>query len=160
MGGLRLSLSTGAHERVMPMLDGRVKVEGVDEFHTTFSDASVTFWRQLNFEEFEISEMSMSSYLISRSKGADMVALPVFPTRRFMHMGLSINTDSGVDSANDLAGKRIGVGDYQQTSALWTRGVLQNDFGVDQFGVKWWMERSEELSHGGATKFQPAPDIQ
>jgi 4,5-dihydroxyphthalate decarboxylase len=159
MAGLRLSLITGAHERVMPMLDGRVKVEGVDEFHTTFSDASVTFWRQLNFEEFEISEMSISSYLISRSKGADMVALPVFPTRRFMHMGLSINTDSGVETANDLAGKRIGVGDYQQTSALWTRGVLQNDFGVDQFGVKWWMERSEELSHGGATKFQPPEGI-
>jgi 4,5-dihydroxyphthalate decarboxylase len=74
-------------------------------------------------------------------------------------MGLSINTDSGVETAHDLAGKRIGVGDYQQTSALWTRGVLQNDFGVDQYGVQWWMERSEDLSHGGATKFHPPEGI-
>jgi 4,5-dihydroxyphthalate decarboxylase len=159
VAGLTLSLITGAHERIMPMLDGRVKVEGVEEFHTTFSDASVTFWRQLNFEDFEVTEMSMSSYLIARSHGVDMVALPVFPTRRFMHMGQSINTDSGVVTAEDLVGKRIGVGDYQQTSALWTRGVLQNDFGVDQFSVHWWMERSEELSHGGATGFTPPEGI-
>ena len=110
MAGLKLSLITGPHERVMPMLDGRVPVEGVDEFITTFSDASVTFWRVLNFEEYEVSEMSMSSYLIARSHGADMVAIPVFPTRRFMHMGQSINTDSGVETAGDLVGKRIGVG--------------------------------------------------
>jgi 4,5-dihydroxyphthalate decarboxylase len=157
--GLKLSFITGPHERIMPIVDGRVRVEGVDEITTTISDPSVTFWRQLTFWEFEISEMSLSSYLIARSKGADMIAIPVFPARRFMHMGLSIHTGSGVQSAGDLAGKRIGVGDYQQTSALWTRGILEHDFGVSQFGVKWWMERAQELSHGGATGFAPPAGI-
>jgi 4,5-dihydroxyphthalate decarboxylase len=86
MTGLTLSFITGPHERVMPLIDGRVRVEGVDNIATTISDASVSFWRQLTFWEFELSEMSLSSYLIARSKGADMIAVPVFPTRRFMHM--------------------------------------------------------------------------
>jgi 4,5-dihydroxyphthalate decarboxylase len=157
--GLTLSFITGPHERVMPLIDGRVRVQGVDDITTTISDPSVTFWRQLTFWEFEISEMSLSSYLIARSKGADMIAVPVFPSRRFMHMGLSINAASGVESARDLVGKRIGVGDYQQTSALWTRGILEHDFGVSQYRVQWWMERTEELSHGGATGFTPPQGI-
>jgi 4,5-dihydroxyphthalate decarboxylase len=159
MTGLNLSFISGPHERVMPLIDGSVQVEGVDEITTTISDPSVTFWRQLTFWEFELSEMSLSSYLIARSKGADMIAVPVFPTRRFMHMGLSINVDSGAESASDLAGKRIGVGDYQQTSALWTRGILEHDFDVSQYKVQWWMERTQELSHGGATGFAPPHGI-
>jgi len=67
--------------------------------------------------------------------------------------------DSGVKEPQDLVGKRIGVGDYQQTSALWTRGVLDHDFGVSQDKVEWWMERSEGLSHGGATGFVPPRGI-
>jgi hypothetical protein len=77
MTGLKLSFISGPHERVMPLIDGRVRVEGVDDITTTISDPSVTFWRQLTFWEFELSEMSLSSYLIARSKGADMIAVPV-----------------------------------------------------------------------------------
>jgi len=159
MTGLKLSFITGPHERVMPLIDGRVRVEGVDEIISTISDPSVTFWRQLTFWEFELSEMSISSYLIARSKGADMIAIPAFPARRFMHMGLSVNTESGAKIPNDLVGKRIGVGDYQQTSALWTRGILEHDFDVPQRQVEWWMERTPELSHGGATGFTPPDGI-
>ena len=159
MAGLRLSFITAEHERVKPLLDGRVKIEGVDELNCTISDPSVTFWRQLLFEEFEISEMSLSSYLIARSKGINMIAVPAFPARRFMHAELSVHGDSGVQQPGDLVGKRIGVGDHQQTASLWTRGVLQYDFGVSQYEVEWWMERSEELSHGGATGFRPPAGI-
>ncbi len=109
----------------------------------TNSDPSETFWRQLKFHEFEVFEMSFSSLLIAKSQGDDMVGIPIFPSRRFMHALLSVNTDSGVETAKDLYGKRIGVGEYQHTASLWTRGVLQHDFGVDQFSVGWWMERSE-----------------
>ena len=71
----------------MPLLDGRVKIEGVEDLTYTISDPSVTFWRQLTFGEFELSEMSLSSYLIARSKGMDMIAIPAFPARRFMKNG-------------------------------------------------------------------------
>jgi len=155
---LRLSFITGENERVKALIDGIIQPEGV-ELVPTLSDPSETFWRQLNFEEFEISEMSISSYLIAKSRGMDMVAIPVFPARRFMHAQLSYHVDSGVREAKDLAGKRIGVGEYQQTASLWTRGILEHDFGVSQFKVEWYMERSEELSHGGATGFTPPKGI-
>lgn len=158
MAKITLSFITGRNERVEPMLHGAVEVEGIDII-PTYSDPSETFWRQLNFEEFQISEMSLSSYLIAKSRGMDMIALPVFPSRRFMHALLSIHVGSGVKEASDLAGKRIGVGEYQQTASLWTRGVLEHDFGVSQYGVDWYMERTEELSHGGATGFTPPDGI-
>lgn len=158
MSKLRLSFITGENERVKALIDGIIQPEGV-ELVPTLSDPSETFWRQLNFQEFEISEMSISSYLIAKSRGMDMIAIPVFPARRFMHAQLSYHADSGVREAKDLAGKRIGVGEYQQTASLWTRGILEHDFGVSQFKVEWYMERSEELSHGGATGFTPPKGI-
>ncbi len=157
-GKVQLSFISARNERIAKLLDGEVEVEGVDLVWTN-SDPSETFWRQLKFEEFEVCEMSFSSLLIAKARGSDMVAIPVFPSRRFMHAQLSVNVDSGIEKPNDLYGKRIGVGEYQQTASLWTRGVLQHDFGVDQFSVDWWMERSEELSHGGATGFKPMEGI-
>ncbi len=158
MEKLQLSFISASNERVAAMLQGDVDVEGV-ELVWTNSDPSETFWRQLKFDEFEVFEMSFSSLLIAKANGNDMVAIPVFPSRRFMHATLSVNVDAGVDKPNDLYGKRIGVGEYQQTASLWMRGVLQHDFGVDQYSVEWHMERSEELSHGGATGFKPPKGI-
>src|SRR5207237_9519896 len=107
------------------------------------------------FQEFEVAEMSMSSYLIARSRGVDMIAIPVLPSRRFFHADLSFHVDSGVNKPGDLLGKRIGVGEYQQTAALWARGVLDHDFGVSQYKVDWYMGRTDALSHGGATGLTP-----
>jgi 4,5-dihydroxyphthalate decarboxylase len=158
MPKLQLSFVTAPNERVEPLINGAVPIEGV-ELITTYSDPSETFWRQLKFQEFEVSEMSLSSYLIAKSRGMDMIALPVFPSRRFMHSQLSYHVDSGIKEPGDVAGKRIGVGEYQQTASLWVRGILEHDFGVSQYKVHWYMERSEELSHGGATGFTPPPGI-
>jgi len=158
MARLRLSFGSAFNERIEPLMNGSVQPEGV-ELIPTYSDPSETFWRQLKFQEFEISEMSLSSYLIAKSRGMDMVAIPVFPSRRFMHAQLSYHVDSGIRQPGDVTGKRIGVGEYQQTASLWVRGVLEHDFGVSQYKVDWYMERSEELSHGGATGFTPPPGI-
>lgn len=158
MARLRLSFISGMNERVRPLFDGTVQPEGI-ELICTRSYPSETFWRQLKFQEFEVAEMSLSSYLIARERGLDMVAIPVFPTRRFMHTELLVHADAGVERPGDLAGKRIGVGEYQQTAALWIRGVLEHDFGVSQYAVHWYMERTEALSHGGATGFTPPPGI-
>ena len=158
MSKLSLSFISGTNERIEPLFDGRVAVEGA-ELIATRSDPSETFWRQLTFQEFEIAEMSLSSYLIARSHGMDMIAIPVFPSRRFMHAELYYHVDSGVREPGDLVGKRIGVGEYQQTASLWKRGILEHDFGVSQYKVHWYMERTEELSHGGATGFTPPKGI-
>jgi len=158
MARLTLSFISGENERIKPLMDGTIQPEGV-ELIPTHSDPSETFWRQLRFQEFDISEMSLSSYLIARSRGMDMTAIPAFPSRRFMHTQLSHHVDSGIQRPEDLVGKRIGVGEYQQTAALWVRGILEHDFGVSQYKVHWYMERTEELSHGGATGFIPPKGI-
>jgi 4,5-dihydroxyphthalate decarboxylase len=155
---LALSFISNFNERVEPLMNGTVKAEGI-EIVPTYSHPSETFWRQLKFQEFEVAEMSMSSYIIARSRGVDMIALPVFPSRRFFHAEQSYHVDSGIKQPGDIVGKRIGVGEYQQTAALWARGVLEHDFGVSQYKVDWYMERTDELSHGGATGFTPPPGI-
>jgi 4,5-dihydroxyphthalate decarboxylase len=158
MSRLTLGFISAFNERVEPLMNGTVKAEGI-ELIPTYSHPAETFWRQLKFGEFEVAEMSMSSYLIAKSQGADMIALPVFPSRRLFQTELSYHADSGITKPKDLAGKKLGVAEYQQTAALWIRGILEHDFGVSQYKIHWYMERSEEMSHGGATGFKPPPGI-
>jgi 4,5-dihydroxyphthalate decarboxylase len=158
MPKLKLSFISAFNERVDPLMKGVVQAEGI-EIAPTYSHPSETFWRQLKYQEFEVGEMSMSSYLIARERGFDMIALPVFPSRRLFHTELSYHVDSGIKKPEDIADKRFGVGEYQQTAALWQRGILEHDFGVSQRKVHWYMERTEELSHGGQTGFTPPPGI-
>src|SRR6266498_5909151 len=129
MPKLQLSFITGTNERVEPLINGTVPIEGA-ELIPTYSDPSETFWRQLKFQEFEISEMSLSSYLIAKSRGMDMVAIPVFPSRRFMHAQLSYHVDSGIRQAGDVTGKRFVVGDSPQPASPWLRGVLEHALAV------------------------------
>ena len=158
MTKLTLGFISAFNERVEPLMNGTIKAEGI-ELIPTYSHPAETFWRQLKFGEFEVAEMSMSSFLIARSQGADMIALPAFPSRRLFQTELSYHVDSGITKPEDLAGKRLGVAEYQQTAALWIRGILEHDFGVSQYKIHWYMERSEEMSHGGATGFKPPPGI-
>jgi 4,5-dihydroxyphthalate decarboxylase len=158
MPKLTLGFISAFNERVDPLMNGTVKAEGI-ELIPTYSHPAETFWRQLKFKEFEVAEMSMSSFLIAKSQGSDMVALPVFPSRRLFQTELSYHVDSGITKPGDLAGKKLGVAEYQQTAALWIRGILEHDFGVSQYNIHWHMERSEEMSHGGATGFKPPAGI-
>jgi 4,5-dihydroxyphthalate decarboxylase len=87
------------------------------------------------------------------------VTLPVFTTRRFFHTGMWARSDAGIKTPADLRGKRVGVPEYQQTAALWSRGALKHEFGVDATEIEWWMERTEEVSHGGATGFKPPAGV-
>src|ERR671918_1012138 len=158
MSKLTLAFISAFNERVEPLMNGTIQAEGI-ELIPTYSHPAETFWRQLKFHEFEVAEMSMSSFLIARSQGVDMIALPVFPSRRLFQTELSYHIDSGIKEPGDLGGKRLGVAEYQQTAALWIRGILEHDFGVSQYKIHWYMERSEEMSHGSTTGFKPPPGI-
>ena len=158
MSKLTLGFISAFNERVEPLMNGTVQAEGI-ELIPTYSHPAETFWRQLKFGEFEVAEMSMSSFLIARSRGVDMIALPVFPSRRLFQTELSYHVDSGITKPEELADKRLGVAEYQQTAALWIRGILEHDFGVSQYKIHWYMERSEEMSHGAATGFKPPAGI-
>jgi 4,5-dihydroxyphthalate decarboxylase len=119
------------------------------------------FWRQLKYADFDVSEMSLSSLSIAASHGVrDWVAIPVFTTRKFFHTGIVVRDGAGIERPEDLAGKRVGVPEYQQTAALWSRGALQHEFGVAPDQIRWFMERPPERSHGGATGFIPPPGVE
>jgi len=154
---LTVSLALRATPRVRPLLTGAVEPVGVELIAQEVAPADV-FWRQLRFGDFDVSEMSMSSLAMAVEQGDDRwAALPVFPDRRFFHAGILVREGAGVERPQDLAGRRVGVPDYQQTAALWGRGALLHEFGVAPQDITWFMERSPELSHGGATSFAP-PD--
>jgi 4,5-dihydroxyphthalate decarboxylase len=130
MANLKLSLAITSNPRTRPIIDGRVKVDGVDFAKTILGPAEM-FWRQLSFAEFDVSEMSMSELMMIRERGDDrFVGIPVLTTRRFYHTGVLVRKDGNIANPDDLKGKRIGVPEYVQTSALWTRRVIENEFGV------------------------------
>jgi 4,5-dihydroxyphthalate decarboxylase len=159
MAELQLSIAMHPNARSRAVLEGRLKSDGIDLLVTNAFPSEI-FWRQLHFSEFDISEMSMSSLLILLASGnRDWVALPVFTTRRFFHTGMWARNDAGIETPADLKGKRVGVPEYQQTAALWSRGALKHEFGVDATEIEWWMERTPEVSHGGATGFKPPPGV-
>src|SRR5262245_9833540 len=85
----------------------------------------------LNHGEFDVSEMSLSSYTILRSEGdTRFIAIPVFPSRVFRHSALYVRSDATIEAPEDLKGKRVGVGDYQMTAAAWVRGFLAHEYCV------------------------------
>jgi 4,5-dihydroxyphthalate decarboxylase len=104
--------------------------------------------------------MSMSSLTIATSqRPTPWVMIPVFTTREFFHLRVLVRAAAGIKQPSDLKGKRVGVPEYQQTAALWSRGVLQHEFGVHARDIEWHMERTPEVSHGGATAFKPPAGV-
>ena len=158
---MKLSLSFGfsSNPRSWPIFDGRVKPDGMELIPSVVGPSEL-FLRQLKYQEFDVSEMSFSSLLMITAAGnKDWVGVPIFTTRRFFHTGGLARKDAKIETASDLKGKRVGVPEYQQTAALWSRGVLQHDYGVKPQDCEWFMERPPEASHAGAVGFTPPPGV-
>ena len=119
-----------SNPRTWPVLDGQVTADGIDLVPSVVHPSEL-FWRQLRFADFDVSEMSFSSLMMARANGDERwVGLPIFTTRRFFHTEILVRRDSGIEKPADLKGRRVGVPEYQQTAALWSRGILQHEFGV------------------------------
>ncbi len=152
---LALSIALSDNPNTRPLIDGIVQPEGLDLMPTAIHPSEM-FWRQLKFAEFDVSEMSMSSLVIATARGpTPWVALPVFTSREFFHTRILVRADAGIAAPADLKGKRVGVPEYQQTAAIWGRGVLESEFGVHPRDMEFFMERGAAKSHGGATGFRP-----
>jgi 4,5-dihydroxyphthalate decarboxylase len=159
MPSLQLSACLSRNSMTAPLLSGRVVPEAV-EWAVSGIHPSEMFWRQLKFGDFDVSEMSLSSLSIAASQGKrDWIAIPVFTSRRFFHTAIVVRDDAGIETPADLVGKRVGVPEYQQTAALWSRGALQHEFGVTPEQLMWFMERPPAKSHGGSTAFTPPPGV-
>lgn len=159
MSRLSLSFAFAKNARTEPLFTEEVQPEGIELIPSQVHMSELA-WRQFGFQEFEVSELSISSLLIARSKGMDaFIGFPVFTTRTFYQTGVLVREDASIDEPSQLAGKRVGVPEYQQTAALWARGTLQHEFGVDPRSIDWYMERPPEKSHGGVTGFVPPEGI-
>ena len=157
---IQLSVGMANNPRTRAIFDGRVKPDGIDLICTPLH-ASELFWRQLHFGDFDVSEMSMSSLMMAVASGdTRWVGIPVFTTRKMFHTAMLARKDRGINKPEDFKGKKIGVPEYQQTAALWTRGALQHEFGVTAQDIgEWWMERNPEHSHGGKMGFKAPPGV-
>lgn len=137
MAPLNLSLAIGDYDRNRPLLDGAVRMDGVDTIPMTLSPEEI-FFRSFRDEAFDICELSLSSMSVRTSQGIPAyVGVPAFVSRPFRHTSIYIRKDRGIRTAQDLTGKRIGLPEYQLTACVWVRALLEEDFGVTAADVTW-----------------------
>ena len=135
------------YDHTRALADGRVQVDGVDLKFVNLSPPSQIFLRMLHDEAYDASEMSLSNYMIALGKGdRRFVAIPVFPSRVFRHSYIWIRTQSGIEKPEDLKDKRVGIADYSMTALLFTRGLLQHQYGVAPQDIHWFRRRAEHVS--------------
>jgi 4,5-dihydroxyphthalate decarboxylase len=133
---LPLSLACWDYDRTEPLRDGRVQPEGVDLTYLSLP-VEETFFRMARFHEFDAAEMSLSSYVLTLFRDAPFIAIPVFPSRSFRHNGIYVNASSGIEKPADLAGRVVGVPEYQVTAAVWIRGILADRHEVPTGAVRY-----------------------
>src|SRR3981189_2023151 len=134
---LKLSLSVCDDGRTRAIFDGRAPIEGCDVTAINL-EPEESFHRAFKFAEFDVTEVSMSSYTMTTARGdAHYIAIPAFVSRLFRHSAFYIRTDRGIAKPQDLKGKTLGVPEYQMTAALWARGILADEHGVAASDITW-----------------------
>jgi len=134
---LKLSLATWDHDRVMGLHDGRVSVPGV-EFESHILPTSKLFPLAVQEARFDVTELSASSYVLQVSRRTSAyTAIPAFVSRAFRHNGFFARAGAGIAGPADLAGRCVGVPEYQMTAGLWMRGILADEYGVSPEQIRW-----------------------
>jgi 4,5-dihydroxyphthalate decarboxylase len=137
MSKLQLSIAVGDYDRVRALVDGSVQIDGVDPVFMLLEPEEI-FFRAFRHVDFDICELSMSSFTVKTAAGdCPYVGVPVFPSRSFRHNSIYVRADHGIARPEDLKGKRIGVPEYQVTANVWTRAMLEDDYGVKPSDVTW-----------------------
>jgi len=159
MSGLQLSVACCDYDRTRAIFDGRVRIDGCDVFATAI-EPEEAFHRAFKFQEFDVTELSLSSYtmMVSRNEAA-YVAIPAYVSRLFRHSGIYIRTDRGIRSPADLRGKTIGLPEYQITANVWIRGMLQEEYGLRPADVHWRQGGVEEPGRTERAPLRLPPDI-
>lgn len=144
MSKLQLSFGCWDYDRIRALTDGTVQPQGI-ELNWLNMPVEETFWRMMRHQEFDVSELSLSSFLIACDRGfPKFTAIPVFMSRSFRHSGIYINTQSGIEKPEDLKGKRVGIPEYQLSACVWIRGILQHEYGVAPSDMNWFTGGQEK----------------
>ncbi len=150
---LHLSLAIGDYEIVRALKEGKVQPDGIELTVLTDMDSTTRHWRFLRNGDFDVAEVSCSSYLVAKDQGMPFAGIPVFLHRRFRHGFMFINTTKGIEKPTDLIGCRMGTKQYQSSAQLWMRGILEHEYKVPHRSMEWYSELDESID------FDPPADL-
>src|SRR5271157_3562652 len=136
MAKLNLSVAIGDYDRTRPLIDGSVRIDGVDPVYMTLVPEEI-FFRAFRAAEFDICELSLSSYTVKTAQSdCPYIAVPAFVSRAFRHTSIYVRTDR-IKKPEDLKGRKVGVPEYQLTANVWARAILEDDHGVKPADIHW-----------------------
>ena len=159
MKKLRLTLGCWNYDRTRALQDGRVRPDGIDLIYLDMP-VEETFFRMLRHREFDVAEMSLSSYTVSLFREPQpFIAIPVFPSRFFRHSSIYVSTAADIREPRDLIGKRIGNPEYQMTAPVWIRGILADEYGVPVDSVTYVTGGEEEPGRAEKLALELPPNI-
>jgi 4,5-dihydroxyphthalate decarboxylase len=142
---LPLSMAIATYGHTAALKKGQVPIAGVQPEFVEVKPIIAAFRRMVRDVEFDVCEMAPATYMIAREHGAPFKALPIFIFRRFHHAGFVYRSDAGIREPKDLEGKRAGVRAYSVTTGIWTRGIMTNDYGVDNSKITWVVDDEEHV---------------
>lgn len=143
--GRPLTISVRSYPYTKPLKAGEIRVKGAELAFVEVEPQIAAFRRMVREVAFDICELAPTTYIIARAHGAPFKALPIFFGRRFHHDGLMVRPDAGIRTPKDLEGKRVGVRAWSVTTGVWTRGVLENEYGLDPSKVTWYVDDEEHV---------------
>ncbi len=156
---LKITLACEHYDRAQAIFDGRVRIEGCDVTCIPLS-AEEAFHRAFNGAEFDVTEISGSSYMMTLSRDeSPYVAIPAFVSKYFRHSAIYIRSDRGIEAPRDLIGKRVGMPEYQMTACLWARGLLEDEYGVRPRDIRWFTGGQEEPGRRERAKLTVDKDV-
>ena len=136
MAKLELSVAIGDYDRTRALIDGSVAIDGVDPVYMTLVPEEI-FFRAFRAAEFDICELSLSSYTVKTAQNnCPYIAVPAFVSRAFRHTAIYVRTDR-VKKPEDLKGRKVGLPEYQLTANVWARALLDDDHGVKPADIHW-----------------------
>lgn len=160
MTKLKVSLAVAPYDRTRPILDGRIAIEGCDVSASALEPEEM-FFRAYRFADFDITELSLSTHLLTTARGdAPYIGIPAFLSRSFRHASVFIRTDRGIRTPADLKGRTVGLPEYQQTANVWVRGMLKDEYGVEASDIKWRGGGMEEPGRAERTPITLPPSIE
>lgn len=155
----QLTMACWNYDRARALMDGRVRVDGID-LNCLDLPVEETFFRMARHREFDVAEMSLSSYVVSLFQPEPpFIAIPVFPSRAFRHSGIFINAGSGIREPKDLIGRNVGTPEYQLTAVVWIRGILAEHYGVPVESVTYHTGGQEEVGRAEKLRLQLPPGV-
>ena len=159
MANVPVTIACGNYDRTRAIKEGTVAVEGCDVTYLPLYPEEI-FHRAFKFHEFDISELSFSSYIRTVEVGTSAyIGIPAFVSRIFRHSGIYIRKDAGIEKPQDLRGKRVGVPEYQITAVVWMRGLMQHEYGVAPSEIHWRSGGQEQPGRHERTPLKPIPGL-